>query len=173
MMEGEIINRVTNSALKTINLEDYYHPGKRVVFDVKDWLFESIILKEKDFREKVKTHDWTQYKDANVSISCSVDAIIPTWAFMLVAINLEPYVNQLVFGDNKDLEIILFKESLSHININDFNGAKVVIKGCGDLPIPDFAYVEISRILRPVVSGIMYGEPCSTVPLYKSKTIPK
>jgi hypothetical protein len=172
-MEGEIINRVTSSTLKTINLEDYYHPGKRVVLDVKDWLFEGIILKEKNFREQVKAHDWSQYKDANVSISCSVDAIIPTWAFMLVAINLEPYANQLVFGDNDDLENILFKEALSNIDINEFEGAKVVIKGCGNLPIPDFAYIEISRLLRPVVSSIMYGEPCSTVPLYKSRVLSK
>jgi hypothetical protein len=168
IMETEIINRVSNSKLVTFNLEDYYHHGERILFDIKDWLFEGIILKEKDFREKVKSHDWSQYKDVNIAIICSEDAIVPTWAYMLVAINAEPFVNNVIFGNLNDLESTLFKEALSKVDLNAFKDAKVVVKGCGKLPIPDFAYVEITRLLRPVASSIMYGEPCSTVPLYKA-----
>lgn len=165
----EIINRVANSALITLNLEDYYHHGERVVYDIKDNLFMEMILKEKDFRAFVKDHDWSEYKDKNVAIICSVDAIVPTWAYMILATKLQPYVNLVVFGNLDSLEQALFQQALLKIEIADYKGSKVVIKGCGHLPIPAFAYVEIARLLSPVVASLMYGEPCSTVPVFKAK----
>lgn len=167
-MAEEIINRVANSKLVSFNLEEYYAKGERQVFDIRDWLYQGMILKEKDFRNYVKDHDWAQYQGMNVAIVCSADAIIPTWAYMLIGIKLEPYANMFVFGSKEGLENALFQQALSKIDINEYRGAKVVIKGCGDIPVPDYAYVEITRLLRPHVSSIMYGEPCSTVPLYKA-----
>lgn len=167
-MEQEIVNRVAKSKLVTFNLEDHYHHGKRVAFDIKDWLFRELILKEKPFREQVKNHDWSQYQDANVALFCSADAIIPVWAYMLIAIQLEPFAHMISMGSMEKLETALFQRALSTIDIRDYADAKVVIKGCGRLPVPDDAYVQISALLRPVVSSIMYGEPCSTVPLYKA-----
>lgn len=168
-MEREIVNRVAKSKLITFNLEDYYHDGERIRFDIKDWLFQGLILKEKDFRGMVKDHDWSQYQDCNVALYCSEDAIVPTWAYMLLTTKLEPYVHMISFGDLDQLENTLFQDALSNVEIESFEGAKVVVKGCGDLPVPDYAYVEITRLLRPVASSIMYGEPCSTVPLYKAR----
>lgn len=165
----EIINRVANSALITLNLEDYYHQGERVVYDIKDNLFMEMILKEKDFRAFVKEHDWTQYQDKNVAIICSADAIVPTWAYMILASRMQPYAHLVVFGNLESLEQALFQKALSKINIEEYKGSKVVVKGCGHLPIPTFAYVEISRLLTPVVASLMFGEPCSTVPVYKLK----
>lgn len=165
----EIINRVANSALITLNLEDYYHQGERVVYDIKDNLFMEMILKEKDFRAFVKEHDWTQYQDKNVAIVCSADAIVPTWAYMILASRMQPYAHLVVFGNLDSLEQALFQQTLSKINIEEYKGSKVVVKGCGQIPIPTFAYVEISRLLTPVVASLMFGEPCSTVPVYKLK----
>ena len=165
----EIINRVANSALITLNLEDYYHQGERVVYDIKDNLFMEMILKEKDFRAFVKEHDWTQYQDKNVAIVCSADAIVPTWAYMILASRMQPYAHLVVFGNLDSLEQALFQEALSKISIEEYKGSKVVVKGCGHIPIPTFAYVEISRLLTPVVVSLMFGEPCSTVPVYKLK----
>jgi hypothetical protein len=168
-MEGEIINRVANSALTTLNLEDYYHPGERVVYDIRQNLFQDLILKEKDFRDFVKNHDWSIYKDKNVAIVCTADAIVPVWAYMLLATRLQPYANMVVFGELTALEQALYQQALAKINPQDYANAKVVVKGCGNLPVPAYAYVEISRILTPVAQSIMYGEPCSTVPIYKKK----
>jgi hypothetical protein len=165
--EDEIINKVANSSLITLNLEDYYHKGERILYDIKQNLFQELILKEKDFRDFVKEHDWSQYEGKNVGIICSADAIVPTWAYMLLTTRLEPYVNIVIFGDLEKLEQALYQSALSQINPEDYRNAKVVIKGCGDLPVPTFAYVEISRILTSVTQSIMYGEPCSTVPIYK------
>ncbi|WKN42225.1 DUF2480 family protein [Tunicatimonas pelagia] len=165
--ETEIINRVANSPLVTFDLEEYYLPGERMVYDIKDNLFQEMVLREKDFRAFVKEHDWSQYQDKYVALTCSVDAIVPTWAYMLLATKLEPYTQRVIFGSLSTLELVLFQEALSQVDPADFQDAKVVVKGCGNLPVPDFAYVEITRLLRPYVSTIMYGEPCSTVPLYK------
>ncbi|MBX9851984.1 MAG: DUF2480 family protein [Cytophagaceae bacterium] len=162
-----IVNRVSSSDLITLDLEDFYHKGERVLYDIKNNLFQDLILKEKDFRDFIKNNDWSLYKDKNVAIICSVDAIIPTWAFMLLAVKIEPFANQVIFGDLSDLEQALFQQALSKIDIYKYKDAKVVIKGCGNYPVPAFAYVELTRLLRPVVSSIMYGEPCSTVPIYK------
>ncbi|MDJ1492008.1 DUF2480 family protein [Cytophagaceae bacterium DM2B3-1] len=166
-MEAEIINRVASSGLLTLDLADYYHPGERVVYDLKDNLFQGLILKEKDFRQFLKEHDWSNYAGKNVAVLCSEDAIVPVWAYMLLTTYLEPYVNKVVFGDLQNLEQALFQDALSKISLENYINAKVVVKGCGDLPIPSYAYVEITRLLRPVAQSIMYGEPCSTVPLYK------
>ena len=162
-----IVNRVAQSPLISLNLEDYYPRGRRVVYDIKDNLFQEMILRERDFRAFVKEHDWSQYQDQYVALTCSVDAIVPTWAYMLLTTKLEPYAQRVIYGTLETLETILFQEALQKMNLADFQDAKVVVKGCGDLPIPTFAYTEIARLLRPVAASIMYGEPCSTVPLYK------
>ncbi len=167
MAEGEIINRVANSPLVTFNLEEYYPQGGRVIYDIKNNLFQEMILKEKDFRTFVKEHDWSQYQGKYVALTCSVDAIVPTWAYMLLVTKLEPHARMVVFGSLETLEAALFKDVLSKVDLQEFKDAKVVVKGCGDLPVPVFAYTEITRLLRPYAATIMFGEPCSTVPLYK------
>ena len=168
-MSDEIVNKVAQSALVTFDLEDYYQEGERVEIDIKDQLFQGIALKEKDFRAFVKDHDWSQYEHKLVAIHCSADAIIPTWAYMLLATRLEPYAQMVHLGTIKDLEVKLYADQLSAIDWESFQGEKVVIKGCSKYPVPDWAYVEATRKLRPYASSIMYGEPCSTVPLYKQK----
>ena len=128
-----------------------------------------LILKEKDFRETLKKMDWEQYRDKNVAVTCTADAIIPVWAYMLVAANLQPVAKEIIMGDEKELQQALFLKNISQINVNDFVDQRVVIKGCGDTPIGDFVYLELTKLLRPVARSIMYGEPCSTVPVFKKK----
>ena len=166
-MENEIVNRVANSPLVTIDLEEFYHKGDRVVYDIAQNLFQGMILREKDLREFVKSHDWPKYQGKNVALTCSEDAIVPTWAYMLIATKLEGVTNMVVLGSLETLEFALYKDALSKINPNEYADKPIVIKGCGNLPVPESAYVELSRILKPYVKSIMYGEPCSTVPLYK------
>ncbi len=163
----EIVNRVAGSSLITLNLEDYYHKGERITWDMKDWLFQGMILKEKDYRTALKEHDWSQYEGKNVAIICSVDAIVPTWAYMLAALNLNKYAHRVVMGDLAALELVLYRDALAAIDPEEYRDAKIVIKGCGNLPVPESAYVELTTMLQPVVSSLMFGEPCSTVPLYK------
>lgn len=163
----EIINRVAASALVTFDLEQYYQPGERVLIDIKDQLFQGLILKEKDFRTFIRSHDWSQYSGKHVAIHCSVDAIIPTWAYMLIASVVEPYAATVAFGTLEDLEEKIFFEALSKVDWNQFTDAKVVVKGCSKVAVPPSVYVEATRLLRPVVSSIMFGEPCSTVPVFK------
>lgn len=165
----KIVEKIKNRPLTTFNLEEYYDKGERVVFDLKDNLFQGLILREKDFRAFVKEHDWEQYKGKNVAITCSADAIVQQWAFMLVAVRLEGIANMIAFGDLTHLEQKLFDQALSKINPEDFQDQKLVIKGCGDIAVPSYAYVEITRLLKPYVFSLFYGEPCSTVPLYKRK----
>lgn len=166
---SEIINRVALSPLITLDLEELYPQGERVVYDIKDNLFQELILKEKDFRAFVKGHDWSQYKGKNVAITCSVEAIVPTWAYMLLAINLEAFANHVVFGTLEDLENSLFQKMISELNIEEYQDKKIVVKGCGNLPIPTFAYIELTRVLKPLAKSLMYGEPCSTVPIFKKR----
>lgn len=168
-MADEIVNKVTESGLITIDLEQYYPKDGSIVFDLKDFLFMEMILKEKDFREKLKSHDWGQYKDKYAAVYCSADAIIPVWAYMLAASYLEPVAKDVILGDEKELHKFLFLKNLSSIDINEFADKRIVVKGCGDTPIAEFAYLEITKKLRPVAKSIMYGEPCSTVPVYKKK----
>lgn len=165
----EIVNKVAQSGLISFDLAEYYHKGERVVYDIKDNLFMGLILKEKEFRDFVKNHDWSVYEGKNVAITCTADAIVPTWAYMLLATRIEPHAHMLVFGDLNDLEDALFKDALQNIDLEKYKDERIVIKGCGDIPVPVSAYVEITRKLRPVAQSIMYGEPCSTVPLYKRK----
>lgn len=166
-MAKEIVNRVANSKLQTIDLEDYYPAGKRLVLDISEWLFEGIILKEKDFRAAVKSHPWDQYSSTYVAVNCSTDAIIPSWAYMLVSTALAPYANKFVIGDLELLENIIFQDVVSSISIEKFKGLPVIIKGCSNKKIPDSAYAEITHRLVPVVSSLMFGEACSSVPLFK------
>ncbi|PWL24551.1 DUF2480 family protein [uncultured Roseivirga sp.] len=166
-MAEEIINRVASSPLVTIDLEDYYHKGERQVYDLAQNLFQGMILREKDLREFVKEHDWSKYEGKNIALICSEDAIVPTWAYMLVATKLEGVANKVVMGSLETLEYALYQDVLSKIDAQEFADKPIVIKGCGNLPVPDSAYVELTMLLKPYAKSIMYGEPCSTVPLYK------
>ena len=165
--EELIVNKVAQSGLITIDLEELYMPGERVLFDMKHWLFEELILKEKDFREQVKNHNWQQYQNKLMALSCTVDAIVPTWAFMLIASKLELFAKKIVFGTLEKLEEEIFTEQISKINPEDYRDQRVVVKGCSKVDVPVSAYVGITNLLRPVVKSIMYGEACSTVPIYK------
>lgn len=169
-MEREIINRVSNSQLITFDLEELYTPGERVLFDVKELLFQELILREADFRDFIKTHDWSQYQNKLVAITCSADAIVPTWAYMIVASSLQPFATTVVFGSLQDLEAHLFEQALNKIDWQKFEKAKVVVKGCSKRAVPVSAYVLVINKLRPIAQSIMYGEPCSTVPVFKKKT---
>ena len=150
--------------------ETWYPRGASAVFDMKDHLYMGMILKEKDYREALKKLDWEQYRDKNVAVTCTADAIIPVWAYMLVAASLHPVAKEIVMGDEKELQRILFLKNISQINTHEFIDQRVVIKGCGDTPIGDFVYLELTKLLRPVAKSIMYGEPCSTVPVFKRKS---
>jgi hypothetical protein len=168
-IQENFVNKVATSGLMTLNLEEYFHQGERVVYDIKDNLFHGLMLREKDFREFIKTHDWSAYTDKNIAITCSADAIVPTWAYMLLANKMKPYANEVVFGSLETLEATLFVRALAKIDLNSFANERVVIKGCADIEVHVAAYVEITNLLTPVVKSIMYGEPCSTVPIYKRK----
>lgn len=168
-MSDVIVNKVAESSLITLNLEDYYPQQETATFDIKDFLFMGLILKEKDFRAALLQVNWEQYRNKNVAVTCSADAIIPVWAYMLVASYLQPAANEVVFGNEEYMHKVLFLKNLSKINANEYADKRIVVKGCGDLPITETAYVEITRILRPVAKSIMYGEPCSTVPIFKKK----
>jgi hypothetical protein len=168
-MSDSIVNKVAESGLITLDLENYFPKGETTVFDMKDYLFMGMILKEKDFRESLKTLDWEKYRDKYVAITCTADAVIPVWAYMLVASNLTGIAKDFILGDEKELHRTLFLKNLSSINVNEYADKRMVIKGCGETPIGDFAYAEVTKLLRPVAKSIMYGEPCSTVPVYKKK----
>ena len=168
-MSDPFINKVAESGLISVDLETWYPKGETAVFDMKDYLFMGLILKEKDFREALKNIDWSVYNNKNIALTCSADAIIPVWAWMLVATYLQPVANEIVLGDEKELHKKLFLKNLSSINVNEYADKRVVIKGCGETPIGDFVYMEITKLLRPVARSIMYGEPCSTVPVFKKK----
>ena len=170
-MSNEIINKVSNSGLVTIDLEEYYPKGERVLFDIKPLLFHELLLKEKDFREFIKQHNWIQYKDKLVAITCTADAIVPTWAYMLISLALQPYANKIIFGSLETLESILFNDALSTISYSDYKDKRVVVKGCSKLLVPVNAYVTLVKELKPYAKSIMYGEPCSTVPLFKASAI--
>jgi hypothetical protein len=167
MMEEVFVNKVSESGLVTLDLEDFYPKEETAVFDMKEYLFMGLILKEKDFRETMKNLDLAIYKGKNVAITCTADAVIPIWAYMLAASYLQPVANEIIFGDSDFLHKTLFLKNIAKINVADYTDKRVVIKGCGELPISETAYVAVTGLLRPVVKSIMYGEPCSTVPIYK------
>ncbi len=169
IMEETFVNKVAESGIVTLNLEDYYPKGEIAVFDLKEYLFMGLILKEKDFRAALLQTDWNKYTGKYVAVLCSADAIIPMWSYMLLASYLQPVAKDVVFGDEKNLVNTLFIKNLNMLNTKDYEDKRVVIKGCGDIQIPETAYLEITNRLRPVVKSIMYGEPCSTVPIFKRK----
>ncbi|HOY19652.1 MAG TPA: DUF2480 family protein [Haliscomenobacter sp.] len=169
-MEEMLVNRVANSGLTTINLEDFFPTGEIAHFDLVDYLFMGLILKEKDFREALKNHDWTQYQGKVLLVYCSNDSIIPVWAYMLVATYAEPFAKDIFQGDLENYYKAAYNRALSHIDPASYAGQRIVIKGCSDKPVPPAAYLELTRVLKPHVLSIMYGEPCSTVPIYKRKS---
>lgn len=169
-IQENIINKVAQSGLLSLDLADFYPTGERMLYDIKDNLFQGLMLREKDFREFIKEHNWEAYSGKHIAISCSVDAIVPTWAYMLLANRMAPYAKTVVFGDLDLLETILFERELSKLDLEKYRDERVVIKGCGEIAIPDSAYIDITVKLTGIVRSIMYGEPCSTVPIYKRKS---
>ena len=168
-MEDKIINRVAQSKLITFNLEDYYPKGERKVLDIKDWLYEGFILREKEFRTHVEEHDWTAYQDAYVALQCSTDAIVPGWAFMLIASRLQPYAKKVVQGSLENLETSLYQTVLENLDVTEFTDKPVIIKGCSNKPVPENAYLMAVAKIQEVAKSVMYGEACSSVPLFKRK----
>jgi Protein of unknown function (DUF2480) len=165
---SEIINKVANSKLEVFDLEDYYAEGKRKQIDIAQWLFEGFLLKEKDFRAHLKDHDWSQYQNCFVAINCSTDAIIPTWASILVAVNVAPFAKKVVSGSLEDLETSLYENILPTLDYAVYKDKPLILKGCSKKPVPMSAYVLAVQLLQPFAKSIMYGEACSAVPLFKS-----
>lgn len=168
-MPEEIVNRVAQSKLITFNLEDYYPKGERKVLDIKDWLYEGFILREKEFRSYVDEHDWSTYQDAYVALQCSSDAIVPSWAFMLIASKLQPYAKKVVQGSLENLETVLYQSILENLDVTEFMDKPVIIKGCSNKPVPENAYIMAVARIQEVAKSVMYGEACSSVPLYKKR----
>ncbi|MBT0606970.1 DUF2480 family protein [Aequorivita echinoideorum] len=168
-MSEEIINRVANSKLITFDLESYYPNGERVAFDISGWLMEGIVLRESDFREKANAHNWEQYQNKYVALHCSTDAIVPGWAYMLLSLHLSPYAKKISVGTLEEMESILFAEILQKIDFSQYEGKPIIIKGCSHKPVPNNAYVMAAQKLQPFAKSIMYGEACSSVPLFKRK----
>ena len=162
-----IRNKVEESSLITFNLEDLYQVGPRLTFDLKDFLFEGLMLREKDYRQSLKEFDWSQYQDTFVNIECTADAIVPQWAFMLATTYLQPVAKRVVMGTSETLETVLYQESLAKLDLEQFQDERVIVKGCSKYPVPTSAYVEFVAKLTPVAKSVMYGEACSTVPLFK------
>lgn len=167
-MSDPIVNKVAESGLITLDLAEFSPRSEIVLFDLKDYLFMGMILKEKDFREALKRMDWEVYRDKYVGVICSADAIIPVWAYMLVASYLQAVAKDVVMGDEQEVHKTVFLKNILSINAVEYADKRIVVKGCGDTPIDEFAYLEITKLLRPVAKTIMYGEPCSTVPIYKA-----
>ena len=168
-MVEKIVNRVANSKLKTIDLEDFYPKGERTVIDIKQWLFHELILKEIEFREYLTAHNWSQYKNHYVALTCTSDAIIPSWAYMLITTYVSPYAKKVIVGTLKELESAIFQDIINSINTDEFKDSPIIIKGCSNKPIPETAYIFLVEKLQTVAKSIMFGEACSTVPLYKRK----
>lgn len=166
-MQDEIINKVANSALEVFDLEDYYPAGNRTQIDISQWLYEGFLLKEKDFREALKNHDWQQYQNHLVAINCSTDAIIPAWATILVTVYLAPFAKKVVTGTIEDLNTALYQEIIPTIDFSKFQDKPVILKGCSKKPVPESAYIMAIQKLQTVAKSIMYGEACSAVPLFK------
>jgi hypothetical protein len=164
-----IVNKVASSGLLSLDLEKYLPAGEIITFDLKDYLFMGLILKEKDFREALKNIDWEEYRDKYVSVICTADAIIPIWAYMLIATYLQPVVKDVFVGSEAEMYKYIFLQNIEAIDTNEFQDQRVVVKGCGDIAIDSYAYAAVTKQLLPVVKSIMYGEPCSTVPVFKKK----
>ena len=161
-----IVNRVAESALITFDLEKLYQIGQRQSIDLSQWLYEGLILKEKDFRAQLNAHDWSVYQDQFVALYCSTEAILPAWASLLVTSHLQPYSRKVVMGTLEDLEVQLFSEEIQLLDVTPFKDKPVIIKGCSDKTVPQDAYVQLIAKLQPIVKSLFYGEACSSVPLY-------
>jgi len=168
-IQENIVNKVAQSGLVTLDPAAFYPAGERVIYDIKDNLFHGLMLREKDLRDFIKEHDFTQYEGKNVGITCTADAIVPTWAYMLLANRMAPYAREVVFGDMAVLETVLFEKEIAKADLEQYSGQRIVLKGCGDTPVPVSAYIELTKKLTPIVKSLMFGEPCSTVPIYKRK----
>tara|TARA_R110002051_G_scaffold73135_6_gene132765 strand:+ start:7428 stop:7934 length:507 start_codon:yes stop_codon:yes gene_type:complete len=168
-MQDEIVNKVAQSKLITFNLEDYYPKGNRMVLDIKDWLFEGFILREKEFRASVDAHEWSQYEGAYVAMYCTTDAIVPGWAYLLLSVKLSGIAKKAIQGSLVDLETSIYQSIIENIDVSEFQDKMIIIKGCSKKPVPSNAYLFLAERLKPVAKSIMYGEACSSVPLYKRK----
>ena len=166
-MADEIINRVENSSLLQVSLDEYYPEGERLLFDIKGFLKEEIVLIEKEFRARVEETDWSKFESKYVGIICSVDAIVPLWAFMLIASRLQPFAIKVVFGNKEDLEKSIFNDVFSEIDFTKFKDSTIIVKGCGIHPIPESVFVDFTVKLQGQAKSIMFGEACSAVPLFK------
>ncbi|HVE60909.1 MAG TPA: DUF2480 family protein [Chitinophagaceae bacterium] len=164
-----IVNKVASSGLLSLDLEKYLPEGEIMTFDLKDYLFMGLILKEKDFREALKNKDWEEYRDKYVSVVCTADAIIPIWAYMLITTYLQPVAKDVFVGNEAEMYKYIFLQNIEAINPTDYQDQRVVVKGCGDIAIDNYAYAAVTKKLLPAVKSIMYGEPCSTVPVFKKK----
>lgn len=163
----EIINRVSKSPLITIDLEDWYVEGIRTVFDISNWLYEGLLLREKEFRSHVANHDWSAYKNHYVALTCATDAIIPGWAYMLITTAVSPFAKKVIVGDLEKLETLLYESHIEKLSLKEYQDRPIIIKGCSNKPVPENAYITLLQKLQPVAKSIMYGEACSSVPLYK------
>jgi hypothetical protein len=168
-MEKDIVNKVALSPLVTLDLADYHDAAPRTGIDIAERLYRGMLLKEADFRAWLDSHEWSQYSGHHVHIHCSADAIIPGWTWMLLAIHLQPFAATIVMGSREDLEKAIWQKSLARIDFGALEGKKIVVKGCGDIEIPQATYVELIVRLRAIADKLMYGEPCSTVPLWKKE----
>ena len=172
MMEAEdleIVNKVANSALQVFDLEDYYPEGERVALDISGWLWQGFVLREKEFRETLKNHDWIQYSGKFVALQCSTDAIVPAWAYMLITTYLQPVAKKVIQGSTDQLNVLIYQEILDGLDYEPYTGKPVIIKGCSRKPVPQEAYTLATQKLLPFARSIMFGEACSSVPLYKKK----
>lgn len=168
-IQTNITNKVAQSGLLSFDLAEFYPQGERVLYDIKDNLFHGLMLREKDFREFIKEHNWEQYSGKHVAITCSTDVIVPTWAYMLLANRMAPFAATVVFGSLDLLETILFERALEKLDLEKYRDQRIVIKGCGEIAIPESAFIDLTVRLTAVSKSIMYGEPCSTVPIYKRR----
>ncbi len=169
-MADEIINKIaSNKKLVTFDLEDFYPEGARIAFDIQEWLYEGLILKEKEFRQHVSTHDWSQYKGAYLAFYCATDAIVPGWAYILLTSSAMAFTKKVVVGTLQDLETIIYTQIIDVLDVTPYQDKLIIIKGCTQKPVPESAYIALVQKLQPVAKSIMYGEACSAVPIYKRK----
>ena len=168
-MAHTIVNRIAESALITFDLEDLYQIGERKSIDLSQWLYEGLILKEKEYRAHLNAHEWSSYQDQFISLHCSTEAILPAWAFLLLTTYLQPFARKVVIGSIQDLEVQLFSEEIQLLDVTPFKDKPVIIKGCSDKTVPQDAYAKLITKLQPVVKSLFFGEACSSVPLYKRK----
>jgi len=169
---GEIKNRVAGSKLITLDLEDFYPTGKRVEVDISQFLFQGILLKEKEFRLKIKSYDWKQYQFCYIALTNKNKALVPAWAFMLITTELNAIAKLIVVGNKNELENLIFSNIINEIDVSNYKNRSVIIKGCSKKNIPENSYTQLIQKIQPVVKSIMYGEACSSVPLFKKKNIP-